>query len=157
MFCQLLTRQPWGIELSSVPVRFRFPAKRSRNTIMAENDTKFGVKGRLLLAFFGVSALAVVGAIASLIAFAEVGSVFSRVTRESVPSTLSALELSRQAERMAAIAARLVADETIVEQMHTDGIIRKQIANLNRLFTQVKASQSNSSLMSDIENSVSEI
>jgi class 3 adenylate cyclase len=124
---------------------------------MAETDSKFGVRGRLLLAFFGISALAVVGAVASLFTFAEVTSVFDRVTRESVPSTLAALELSRQAERIALIAPRLVADETMVEQLHTDRIIRKQIANLNRLFTQIKASQSNSSLISGIETSVSEI
>ena len=45
---------------------------------MGETDSKFGVRGRLLLAFLGISALAVVGAVASLFTFAEVSSVIAK-------------------------------------------------------------------------------
>ena len=73
-----------------------------------------GVRGRLLLAFFGISALAVLGAVAALFAFSQIGSVVDRLTREQVPAGFAALELSRQADRIATAAPRLLADTTAV-------------------------------------------
>ena len=120
-------------------------------------NLNIGVRGRLLLAFAGILALAALGAVAALLTFADVGAVVDRITRERVPTTLAALDLSRQAERIASIAPRIVADETMAEQLRTDRIIRKQIANLEKLMAQVKGGQSNSPLISDIEKSVTEI
>jgi class 3 adenylate cyclase len=116
-----------------------------------------GVKGRLLLAFSGISALAALGAVAALLTFAEVGAVFDRITRERVPTTLAALDLSRQAERIASLAPRILADETSVNQLRTDRIIRKQIASLEKLLAQVKNGQSNPDLISEIEKSLADI
>ncbi len=67
-------------------------------------NLNIGVKGRLLLAFSGISALAVLGALAAFLTFAEVGVVVDRITSERVPTALAALDLSRQAERLAALA-----------------------------------------------------
>jgi phosphoglycerate-specific signal transduction histidine kinase len=120
-------------------------------------NLNIGVKGRLLLAFSGTSALALLGALAALLTFAEVEVVVDRITNERVPTTLSALDLSRQAERIAAIAPRIIADESIVDQFRTDRILRTQIGNLEKLLAQLKAGQSNSLLISEIEKSVTEI
>ena len=59
---------------------------------------RLGVRWRLLLAFFGISAFAVIAAAAGLYAFGEVGKLLGRITQERVPPALASLELSRQAE-----------------------------------------------------------
>ena len=113
-----------------------------------------GVRGRLLLAFFGISAFAVLGAVAALFAFAEVGSVFDHVTRERMPVIFAALELSRQAERVASAVPMILADKTQVQQMHTDRMIRTELAQLDSLLAEVRKAQPDSVLLSDIESSV---
>jgi signal transduction histidine kinase/HAMP domain-containing protein len=67
-----------------------------------------GVRGRLLLAFFGISGFAVLAAAAGIYAFREVGSRLDTVDTR-VPPTLTALELSRSAERIIAAAPALLA------------------------------------------------
>ena len=66
-----------------------------------------GVRGRLFLSFLGISGLALLGAVVALIAFKDVGSLIDRVMRERMPASLAALELSRQAERIAAATPNL--------------------------------------------------
>ena len=67
-----------------------------------------GVRARLLLAFFGIAGFAVLAAAASIIAFGEVGDRLKAVDARISP-TLSALELSRSAERIIAAAPALLA------------------------------------------------
>jgi hypothetical protein len=45
---------------------------------------RLGVRGRLLLAFLGISAFAVIAAAAAMYSFAEVGKVPGRITQERV-------------------------------------------------------------------------
>ena len=45
-----------------------------------------GVRGRLLLAFLGISSFAVLGAVAALFAFAEIGKVVDQITSERMPA-----------------------------------------------------------------------
>jgi len=116
-----------------------------------------GVRGRIFLAFAGITALAALGGLAALIALAHVGKEFEHVARVRVPATLAALDLSRQAERVASFAPRLVADETPVDALRTDRIIRGQINRLETLLAKVKQSASDPQLISSIEKSVSEI
>ena len=70
---------------------------------------RLGIRGRLLLAFFGISALAVLATAAALYAFLQVGDVVERITKDRVPSALASLQLSRQAERVAAAAPSVLA------------------------------------------------
>jgi len=42
---------------------------------------KMGVRGRLLLAFLGISAFALIAAAAGMISFFEVGEVMNRITQ----------------------------------------------------------------------------
>ncbi|WP_141740292.1 PAS-domain containing protein [Bosea sp. BIWAKO-01] len=67
-----------------------------------------GVRARLLLAFFGISAFAVLAAAAGIYAFREVGERLDIVDRRVSP-TLTSLELSRSAERIIAAAPSLLA------------------------------------------------
>ena len=68
---------------------------------------RLGIRGRLLLAFFGISAFAVLATAVAVFAFLQVGQVVDRITEQRVPAALSSLELSRQAERVAAAAPGL--------------------------------------------------
>ena len=67
-----------------------------------------GVRARLLLAFFGISTFAVLAAAAAIYAFHVVGDRINLVDSRVAP-TLTALELSRSAERIIAAAPALLA------------------------------------------------
>jgi class 3 adenylate cyclase len=116
-----------------------------------------GVRGRLLFAFFGISGFAVLGAVAALFALAEVGSVFDHVTRERMPASFAALELSRQTERLASAAPLILADKTQMQQVRTDRRIRNELAQLDKLFAEVRMAQPDRASLSDIESSVAAI
>src|SRR4051794_1022275 len=97
-----------------------------------------GVRGRLLLAFLGISGFAVLGALAALFAFGEVGKVVDHVTRERMPAGFAALELSRQAERLAAAAPLLLASATSAEQRRNGAEIDAELLQLDRLLAAIK-------------------
>ena len=50
---------------------------------------RLGVRWRLLLAFLGISAFAVIAAAAAMYSFAEVGKLLGRITEERVPPALA--------------------------------------------------------------------
>ena len=89
--------------------------------------------GRLLLAFLGISAFAVIAALAALYSFAEVGRALDRITRERVPGTLAALELSRQAERIVSAAPALLAVDTKGELRDVSEGIATEVRELEQL------------------------
>src|SRR5687767_10761088 len=116
-----------------------------------------GVRGRLLLAFLGISGFAVLGAVAGLVSFAQVASTFDRTTRERLPASFAALELSRQTERIASVAPLILSDKTQVQQMRTDRRLRKELAQLDRLLAEVRTAQPDRASLSDIESSIGAI
>ena len=61
---------------------------------------RLGIRGRLLTAFFGISAFAVLATAAALYAFLQVGNAVKQITRDCVPTALASLQLSRQAEAL---------------------------------------------------------
>ncbi len=123
---------------------------------MTQNSQGLGVRARLLAAFLGISALAVVGAMAALWAFAEVGKTVDQVTRERMPAVLDALELARQAERIGSTAPKLLAHRGANEQMRTDGDLRSALFRLEQLLVNLKA-QISEAPFSEIEKAVGEI
>src|SRR5262245_61325862 len=62
--------------------------------------SRLGVASRLLLAFLGISALAMVGAGVAIFSFREIGEVLDRITARRVHAALASQEVSRQAERL---------------------------------------------------------
>ena len=121
---------------------------------MASLLHSIGVRGRLLLAFLGISAFAVLGAVAALLAFAEADRVFDRISGERLPAAFGALELSRQAEVIASAAPRLLASTTAAQQMRTDLDIRKELAELDRLLGLVKSGRPDRASLAEIESCV---
>jgi signal transduction histidine kinase/CheY-like chemotaxis protein len=73
---------------------------------------RLGVASRLLLAFLGISGLAVIGAGVALFSSREIGDVLDRITARRVPAALALQEVSRQAERIASAAPALLAAAT---------------------------------------------
>jgi class 3 adenylate cyclase len=116
-----------------------------------------GIRGHLLFAFFGISAFAVLGATVALFAFAEARSAFDRITRERIPASFAAFELSRQAERVAAAAPLFLASASPDQQLRTDREIRQNLAKLNKLLTELGNAQPDRASLVDITNSVTEI
>ena len=88
-----------------------------------------GVRARLLLAFFGISAFAVLAAAAGIYAFRQVGQRIAVVDARVRP-TLSSLELSRSAERIIAAAPALLA---ATDRSRRDEVIGELNAETDRL------------------------
>ncbi len=88
-----------------------------------------GVRARLLLAFFGISAFAVLAAGAGIYAFRLVGQRIVLVDAR-VPPTLTSFELSRSAERIIAAAPALLA---ATERTRRDEVIGELNAETDRL------------------------
>ncbi len=91
-----------------------------------------GVRGRLLLAFLGISAFAVIAAIAAIYAFSRAGDVLQQITQQRLPPVLASLELSRQAERIVAAAPALLAASSQAEREHTYQGIAREIEYLGQ-------------------------
>ena len=94
---------------------------------------RMGVRGRLLLAFLGISAFALIAAAAAMYSFSELGGVLGRITEERVPAALDSLELSRQAERIVAAAPKLLAVSNSDEQAAVSDEIASEVARLHLL------------------------
>ena len=102
------------------------------------------VRGRLLFAFLGISAFAVLAAAASMWAFLELGRVVQRTTEENAPAALASLELSRQAERIAAAAPALLGALNEASRARVVADIRAQLANLGVMLAKLRDSNASS-------------
>lgn len=91
-----------------------------------------GVRSRLLIAFLGISALAIGVAAAALISFSSVGLVLERITKTHVPAVITTIEISRQAERIVAAAPTLLAAETKGDRGIASKSIFQQLDQLNK-------------------------
>jgi adenylate cyclase len=91
---------------------------------------RLGVASRLLLAFLGISGLAVVGAGVAILSFRDIGDVLDRITARRVPAALALQEVSRQAERIVSAAPALLAASTPAD--HTESS-RKIAAEMQEL------------------------
>jgi class 3 adenylate cyclase/PAS domain-containing protein len=97
-----------------------------------------GVRGRLLLAFLGISAFAVIAAIAALYAFSRAGGVLEQITQRRLPPVLASLELSRQAERIVGAAPALLAVSNQTEREHAYKGIAQEVAHLSQLLNHLE-------------------
>jgi signal transduction histidine kinase len=87
------------------------------------------VRARLLLAFFGITAFAVLAAAAGIYAFRDVGERLDVIDTRVQP-TLSALELSRTAERIIAAAPALL---SVTDRARRDEVKAELAAEVERL------------------------
>src|SRR5829696_1932748 len=112
-----------------------------------------GIRGRLLLAFFGVSAFAVLATIVAVYAFLQVGAVVERITDYRVPAALASLQLSRQAERVAATAPAVLAASSKAKRDEISAAITVEMARLEQLLAALKGTTTSTPTVAEIEAS----
>ena len=97
-----------------------------------------GVRGRLLLAFFGISAFAVFAAAAALYSFLQVGRTLDRITAQRLPPVLASLQLSGQVERIVAAAPALLTVTSATQHEPLSRTIATEVQELNRLVAELE-------------------
>ena len=110
----------------------RSSARAGSHTLSARAP-RLGVATRLLLAFLGISALAVVAAAVAIFSFREIGDVLDRITGRRVPAALALQEVSRQAERIASAAPALLAAATPADHTESSRKIAGEMQELAAL------------------------
>jgi adenylate cyclase len=97
------------------------------------------VRWRLLIAFLGISAFAVLAAAAGTYAFRQMTYVIERITEQRVPSAFTALDLSRQAERIVAAAPTLLSARSQDQYREISTTITAEVDRLEGLFAQIRS------------------
>ena len=88
-----------------------------------------GVSARLLLAFVGISAFAILAAAAGIYAFRQVGERLELIDAR-VPQVITSMEISRAADRLIASAPALLAATTAKERDEISNRMRPEIDRL---------------------------
>jgi phosphoglycerate-specific signal transduction histidine kinase len=88
-----------------------------------------GVRARLLLAFFGISAFAILAAAAGIYAFRQVGDRLELIDAR-VPQVASSMEISRAADRLIASTPALLAATTTKERDEVSNRMRPEVDRL---------------------------
>jgi signal transduction histidine kinase/DNA-binding response OmpR family regulator/HAMP domain-containing protein len=101
--------------------------------------SRLGVRGRLLLAFFGISAFGVLGAGVALYSFHRIDDALALITQRRVPVALISQELSRHMERILAAAPELLAATTPDEKARWSVRISTEVNILTSLLTNLRA------------------
>ena len=94
---------------------------------------RFGVRGRLLLSFVGISGFAVLAAAAAMYSFFEVQKVLDKITEQRVPTALAALELSARVERIVAETPALLAANTPHERLEIWSKLGSEVEEIDTL------------------------
>ena len=89
-----------------------------------------GVRGRLLLAFLGISVFSLVAAASGVYSLSQVGGELRKITEHRVPEALSWLELSRRVESIVRAAPALLVVNTDTERIEVSNEITSQIEQL---------------------------
>ena len=114
-------------------------ARSSRSTAFLSPNlrtwvpSRLGVANRLLLAFLGISGLAVVGAAVAIFSFRDIGHALDRITARRVPAALASVEVSRQAERIVSAAPALLSAATPADHTESSQRIGAEMKELAAL------------------------
>ncbi|MEZ2133130.1 MULTISPECIES: PAS-domain containing protein [unclassified Sinorhizobium] len=115
---------------------------------------RLGIRGRLLLVFFALSAISMLSTAAAIYVHLEVGSVVERITQRQTPSALAALQLSRQAERVAAAAPSMLAVTSKTKRTEVSAVIATEMARLEQLLKALKGTTLSRESITEIEGAV---
>lgn len=118
---------------------------------------RLGVRWRLLLAFFGISGLALLSAIASIYALSKLGSSLSEIAQKRMPAALVSQEISREAERIVAAAPALLTLDSIAKQQQFSKQLAQDISRLNGLLSELKSKASGGLDLGVVENSIKQL
>jgi adenylate cyclase len=118
---------------------------------------RLGVASRLLLAFLGISALAVIGAGVGIFSFREIGDALDRITTTRVPAALALQEVSRQAERIASAAPALLAAATPADHAESSRKIAGEMQGLAALLDGLEHRGAESVALGSMRSAVSRL
>ncbi|HXV23458.1 MAG TPA: adenylate/guanylate cyclase domain-containing protein [Alphaproteobacteria bacterium] len=118
---------------------------------------RLGVRGRLLLSFFGISAFAVIAAATAMYSFLEVGKALERIIEFRVPSAIASVQLSRQAERIVAAAPALLTVTTAPEHERVSGMIFTEVDRLDSLLNDLERRGTDPTYVEDGRRGVHEL
>ena len=96
----------------------------------SNKSTFLGVRGRLLLAFLGISMFSFIASASGLYSIAQVGGALNKITEKRIPEALSWMELSRRVERLVRSAPALLVVKIDSERINAWDEIASQIAQL---------------------------
>ncbi len=115
---------------------------------------RLGVRWRLLVAFFGISAFAVLAAAAAVYSFLAVGYSLDRITQQRVPSALNSLEISLKAERVVAAAPVLLAVSTDAQRRELLASISAEVQRLKEQVADLNSAGSDEAALQAIQRAV---
>jgi len=98
-----------------------------------DKSASLGVRGRLLLAFLGISMFSLVAAASGLYSLSQVGGALDKITEQRVPEALSWLELSRRVEHVVRAAPALLGANTENTRAEVSAEIFAQAEELSTL------------------------
>jgi len=104
-----------------------------------------------LLAFFGISAFAVLGAGAALYSFQQISDAFASITQRRIPVALMSQELSRHAERIVAAAPTLLTATSQDEKEDRSVAISSEVNVLYSLLANLRSAGVESRELASLE------
>jgi adenylate cyclase len=115
---------------------------------------RLGLRGRLLLAFLGISAFSVIAAMAAMYSFGKVSTVLDQVSRQRMPTALTSLELSREAERIVFAAPALLAVVRSDQYDKVSDQIETEAKHLQELLGELKRGGLATDMLATIESRI---
>ena len=116
--------------------------------------SSLSVRGRLLLAFFGISGFAVLAAAAAMYSFLQVGKVVETIAQRKAPPALASLELSSQAERVVAAAPALLSVTTTAQHDENSKKVAAELGRLSELLSKLQNSDLDACAYRELHSSV---
>ena len=104
-----------------------------------------------MLAFFGISAFAVLGAGAALYSFQQISDAFASITQRRIPLALTSQELSRHAERIVAAAPTLLTATSQDEKEDRSVAISSEVNVLYSLLANLRSAGVESRELASLE------
>lgn len=132
-------RQSGNFRFSGVVSRMRLPR---------------GLRGRLFLAFAGISSFAILAAVAGLVAFVVARRAFDDMTATRLPETLGAMEMMRPSERLVATGPALLNAANADAILAVAATKNAQLLSIRRELAQLKARDDESPMVREIEDAI---
>ncbi len=118
---------------------------------------QIGIRGRLLLAFFFISAFGLLAGTMALYSFLEVGKVLHGIAQTKAPEAITSLEVSRQAERMVRGAQTMLTITNAGQREQIHAQIGAEGARLDKMLVRLKEVVEDDDLLGTIDYSVGQL
>jgi len=100
--------------------------------------SRFGVRGRLLLSFVGISGFAIIAAATAMFSFVEMRRVLDKITEQRVPMALGAQELSARVERIVNSTPALLSASAPREQFEIWSGLGREVEEVDELLLLIR-------------------